>query len=291
MIFNELLYVAFIPLAVAASLTLLAKPARLNPTLTWATAVALAYVTGQIGLALRAGDSLAQLLRPHEAVDWLPFAVLAALGVTTVTSMTAHPWRRLAIGLAVALTIALPLRLLHGSAYDLQWTLAEKLTHIALLAAALGLTWLLLASPREDDHPRLRPILLIVVVSTAAVIVSLSGVFVYGELCGVLAAALTGAFLASRSPCAAGSAGVVTFSLGSLILLAYFYAELTATNAALLLLATWAAAGPMPPFLQSSRAWQNASLRTLLTLVPLAIALAQTIAANQAAPPANPYAI
>jgi hypothetical protein len=274
MILTELIYVALIPVAVAATCAFVAPRVRLKPPLTWAVSVALAYIAGHLGLASRTGDAIALLIRPREAADWLPHAVLVALGITAITTLAPRPWNRCGIALAITLSIGLPLRLLAGSTYDLDWTLLEKSAHIALLAATLGLTWAMLAAAEDNDHPQLRPVLLIVVASGTAVVVTLSGVFVYGELCVVVAAALTGTLLASKTPRVAGAAGVITCSLGSLVLLSCLYAELTATNAALLFTALILAAGPMPAFMSSRPAWRKTSLRLVVTLLPLVVALA-----------------
>lgn len=286
---SELLYVAALPLAVAAIVTLAGRPLRLNAPTAWAMSVAFGYVAGQLGLATRTGDALSEFLHPREAAGWLPHAVLLALCATILAIGAPRPWNRAGIALAILLIIGLPVRLLHGSAYDLRWTLLEKSAAISLLAIALGLMWLALASVTEADHRRLRPVLLIVVTCIIAVVVSLSGVLVYGELCGVLAAALTGAFLASRTPHVAASAGVVTVSLGSLTLLSSFYAELTPTNAALLITAILVAAGPIPAVMSPRPERLKAALRVALTLLPLSIALLQTIAANRAPAAASPY--
>lgn len=289
MIFNELLYVALVPLAVAATIALVAPRLRLDPPNTWAVSIAIGYIAGQFTLGSRTGDALAKFLQPREAADWLPHAVLCALAVTILATLAPRTWNRTGFAFALLVTIGLPLRLLDGSAYDLRWTLAEKSAHIALLSAALSLTWLALASAREADHPRLRPVLLILVACAAAVVVALSGVFVYGELCGVLAAAITGVFIASRSQNLAGAAGVVTCSLGSLILLSCFYAELIAMNAALLLFAMMSAAGPMPTFFAPRRPWLKTAFRIAAAVLPAALALAQTFAANQAPTASSPY--
>ena len=73
--------------------------------------------------------------------------------------------------------------------------------------------------------------------------------------------------------------------------MSYFYAELTPTNAVLLLISILIAGGPMPPFLVSRPAWLKITLRTLLALLPQALALAQALAATQAQSPSNPYAL
>lgn len=289
MILTELLYVAVVPLVTAGTVAIVARPLRIGAPALWPTCVALAYMAGQLGLASRTGNMFASFFQPREAADWLPLAVLWALGVTILAELAPRPWNRIALILAVTLTIALPLRLLAGSAYDLEWTLFEKLAHIALLSATLGLTWLMLAAAHESDHPRIRPLLLIIVACGAAVVVARSGVFVYGELGGVVAAALTGTLLATPKPHLAGAAGVVACSLGCLILLSCFYAELTPMNAALLFSSMMLAAGPMPNSLATRQNWQKTALRLVLTLLPLAIAVFQTLAAARAQTSPDPY--
>jgi hypothetical protein len=290
---TELIYVAIVPFAVAATAALIAWQMRFTPPVVWAVAVGLGYVAAQLALAGRAGaaGAFASLVAPREAVEWLPYAVLFALGLTILATYAPRTWRRLVIILAVMLSIGLPLRLLANSDYSVRWSLLEKLAYISLLSATLGLTWLVLAAARRTEQPRLRPLLLIAVAAGSAVVVALSGVFVYGELCGAVAAALAGAAVASRAWQLEGAAGVVTFSLGSLIVLSCFYAELTTSNAALLFLAMMMAAGRLPEHVSARPAWQQVALRTGLTLLPLAVALAQALAAAQAEMSSNPYAI
>ena len=291
--FSELVYVAIVPFTVAAAAALAARQIRFAPPVVWATAVGLGYIAAQLGLAGRAGAAgvFASLLAPREAVEWLPYAVLFALGLTILATYAPRTWRRLVIALAILLTIGLPLRLLANSDYSVRWSLLEKLAYISLLSATLGLTWLVLASARHTEQPRLRPLLLAVVAAGSAVVVALSGEFVYGEICGALAAALAGTALSSRVWHLEGAAGVVTFSLGSLIVLSCFYAELTTSNAAMLFLAMMMAAGRLPDHVSTRPAWQQAALRTGLTLLPLAVALAQAVTTAQAEMSSNPYAI
>jgi hypothetical protein len=73
--------------------------------------------------------------------------------------------------------------------------------------------------------------------------------------------------------------------------LSCFYAELTTANAALLFLAMLMAAGRLPDHVSTRPAWQQVALRTGLTLLPLAVALAQALATAQADMSSNPYAI
>lgn len=316
MILSELIYVAMAPLIVAAAIAFLCQRMRLPPRVAWGAGVGLGYVAGQLGLASRAGVAriITSLVRPHEAVDWLPHAVLLALGVTILATYAPRAWHRWIVVLTATLSIGLPLRLLAGSAYVTRWSALEKLSYLALLSATFGLTWLLLAAARDDEHPRLRPVLMIVVAAAAAVVVALSGVLVYGELCGVVAAALSGTglvralgatgFASVRLPLSLteslakpaahvrgvnAAAGVLTFSLGSLIVLSSFYAKLTPANAALLFLSLMIAGGRLPGFLSSWPSWQQVAIRAGVCLLPLTIALARAVAAAQASMSASPY--
>jgi hypothetical protein len=114
-------------------------------------------------------------------------------------------------------------------------------------------------------------------------------VFVYGELCGVLVAAIAGTYLVCGDHNLEGAAGVITFSLGTLIVLSYFYAQLNMLNAALLLLATCVGAGRLPTFVTSRSARQQIAIRTALTLLPLAAVLVRLFLASQADVSTDPY--
>jgi hypothetical protein len=270
---HELLYAGFVPLAVATVVALALRRLRWPPALIWAAAPSVGFVAGQLILASRRGITRAvqSLFAPREASEWLPHAVLLALGVTILAAYAPRAGRRLAFGLAGALCIGLPVRLLAGHVAQ-QWSALEKISHLALLGATLTLVWLLLASAR-DVHARLRQALLVVAATGAAIVTALSGSFTLGRMCGVVAAALTGtALVAPRG--LAGAAGVVTVALGGLIIVGVFYARLHPANAALLLFSIAAAAGRAP---QPVTAWPQrlqAALRMALCLVPLAIALA-----------------
>jgi hypothetical protein len=203
-----------------------------------------------------------------------------------------RPWKQAAIVAAVVLTIGVPLRLLAGSVYDTQWSLVEKLGYLPMIASMFGVFWLALSSGRDGEHSRLRPVLLIVAAAGGAVVIALSGALVYGELCGAVAAALAGTFavaLATGNDRVDGAAGPLTFSFVALIVLGYFYAELTLVNAVLLALTTLLAGVRMPAFVASRPPWQSAALRIGLTLLPLAVAVGRTIVAFQADVAADPY--
>ena len=133
-----------------------------------------------------------------------------------------------------------------------QWSPLEKIAYLVLLSAAFGLVWLLLGRGRKGEQAFDRQPCLLLVAIGAAVVLPLSGVLSYGQYCGAVAAAVTGTagglllwchWLRQCSnslrtdwvsSCCYGAAGVLTFSLGSLIVLGYFFASLTITNAVLL---------------------------------------------------------
>lgn len=278
MLLNEVIYVAVAPLLVAAIAAFGLRWVQAPPTVTWATGVALGYIAGQFVLASRAGVGHAfdSLINPHEASHWLPLAVLLALGVTLLATYAPRSWRDGIIALGTLLSVAVPARLLAGHTAQ-QWSMLEKLSHLAILSATLGLVWLLLASAGDDRQPRLRQALLVLVATGAAIVATQSGSFTYGRHCGVVAAALTGVAVVSPRG-VSGAAGVVTFTLGSLVILSCFYAELPPMNAALLFVSLIGAAGRLPEVVSMWPAWRQAALRTALSLVPLALAIGNSMA-------------
>jgi hypothetical protein len=275
---REALLAGVLPLLIAAAVALALRRMRVRAPACWAAGVGVAYVVGQIGLASRRGFArgLQTLLAPREASDWLPHAVLLAMGVAILAAYAPRAWRLGIVALSAALAIGLPLRLLAGHLAQ-QWSALEKISHLALLAATLGLVWLLLAAARDDDFPRLRQVLLVVAALGAAAAITLAGSFTLGRLCGVVAAALAGAALVAPRG-VAGAAGVVAVSLGGLIILGLFYAQLHPAAAALLVVSIVAAAGRLPEALATWPPWQRAVLRTGLCVVPLTVALATNLA-------------
>ena len=295
----ELFWVGLVPLAAAATAMYVARRLGLRPRAAWAASVGAGYVVGQLGLVSRAGfaQAVAGIAMPHEARDWLPWAVALAAG-TSVWVAQAASSRWVGHVLAVVITIAAPTRLLGGSIYLVsRWSAGERVGYLVLLAAAMGLVWWLLEASRDDDQPLVRGLLLIYVAVGSAVALTLSGSFAYGELCGVVAAALTGALISGvvrpgvlkhASPDGLrGAAGPVTMSLGSLILLSYFYAELAGSDAALLVVALVTAGGRLPAVGPAGGGWR-AAVRALLCIVPMALAVAGAYA-DTLSESASPY--
>jgi hypothetical protein len=198
------------------------------------------------------------------------------MGVTILAVYAPRRWRQPVLVLAALLAVGVPARLLAGHLAQ-QWSALEKASHLALLAATLALIWLLLASARDDELPRLRQVLLVIASLGAAIATTLSGSFTIGRLCGIVAAAVTGTALVTPRGLS-GAAGVVTLSLGGLILCGVFYARLNSANATLLLLSIAAAAGRLPEVVSTWPDRPRAALRAALCLTPLAIALAACLA-------------
>jgi len=296
MVASALIFVVVVPLLLAAATAVVVRQLNAPPRIVWAVGTGIGYAAGHFSLKGQAGfgPALRSFVSPHEARDWLPLVALLAMGVTIVRIYAPPEWRRWTVILAVLHSIGVPIRLLAGPVAQ-SWTLWGKLAHLALLPSLFGLVWMLLASVRDDDQPIVRPFLIVVVAAAAAVVIALSGSLVNGKSCGVLAAALTGTAIAaavgavfrsdSGSPtnlvqriagefAVGGAAAVVTFSLGSLILLGHYYSELSATNVALLVAGLVIAGGPLPRFMLPQPAWFGAAIRAVLCLLPLLIAIA-----------------
>jgi hypothetical protein len=297
---SELLWVGVLPCGVASLVMFISSWLGLPARAAWAKSVGGGFVVGQIGLALRVGwkTGLSSLFQPREAGDWLPWLVVAAIGITVLAAYAPRNWQRWIVALAAILAAAAPARLLASSVYvTTRWSTIEKVGVIAVWAAALAVTWALLAAGRANSQPRGRGGLLILVAAGMAATLTLAGSFTYGELCGTMAAALTGSLVLGEvcfstpgnqpdptSDGLSGAAGPITMALGGLVLLCYFYSELSATCAVLLLVALVAAAGRLPTALPQRPLWRVV-LRAALCVVPLAAALALAYSAIQP----NPY--
>ncbi len=292
---TTLLYAGLLPLAAAGLIALLSRQFRVSLQATWACSTAGGFVAGLVGLKSQAGLAVAarSFTQPREAADWLPIIVLLALGVSVLLFAAPPAHRRWTLALAAALTIAVPLRLLSGNVRLAgPWSAFDKFAYLVLLAATLGFVWLLLASGGDEQQSPARLVFLVIVAATTAAVLTLSGALVYGQTCGALAAALAGTslipFLTSwrarvsgravpvggAFPGLTGAAGVITFSLGSLILLGHFFAELSVANAVLLFVSLAAAGTPLPAALLRRPVWQQLAVRIVACLLPLALAIA-----------------
>jgi hypothetical protein len=279
MLTNTNLYAALLPLVASVSIAFIMRQMQTPLPIVWPVAITSGFLAGQFTLRGQSGfaESLHTFLQPHEAVDWLPHIVLLALGVSLVMYLAPARRYRLIV-LAAALCVAAPVRLLSGNLAQ-HWSIGGKVAILILLAAVLGIVWRLLAL-NDDRRPAIIrvPLLIIVAVSTA-VVVTQSGALIYGLSCAAFGAAIAGTALVfafrgtASSSGAASAAGVITFTLGSLIFLSHFYAYLSTTNTVLLVLSLIATAAPLPALLRSGPAWHGNTARFMFCLLPLAIAV------------------
>jgi hypothetical protein len=245
----------------------------------WPVAITSGFLTAQFFLRGQLGfaESVHTFIQPHEAVDWLPHIVLLALGVSLVMHFAPAHRSRL-IALAAALCLVAPIRLLSGDLAQ-HWSIPGKVAILVCLAAAFGLLWLILALDDDRQPAVVRVPLLIFVAVSTALVVTQSGALTYGLTSAAFGAAIAGTaivYLFCGSALSAGataSAGVITITFGSLILLSHFYAFLSVTNAGLLLFSLAATAAPLPVLLRSGRAWQRNMARFVFCLLPSAIAV------------------
>lgn len=289
----EFAWVALLPAAVAVASMWLTRRADVPPRAAWAVSIGLAYVAGQFLLTGRSAfaPALWSSIIPREAHDWLPLIVLAAAGISILAVCAPETWQLAIVGLAGLLVVGTPIRLLAGNIAQ-HWSLNEKIAHLALLAAALAIMWLVLAVADNGHQPRIRTILMILVVSVSATMLVKSGTMLYGQLAGVIAATIAGTAVAEnfrgmprfirvreeKTDCPPHSglscaAGGVALALGSLLLLGHFYAELPTSTAALLALSLVAAGGHLPVFMNRGPTWQQAVVRTVLCLMLLVLAI------------------
>lgn len=284
---------------------------RVSDGLAWPIAVGVAFIVGQAALAAPLGSGVAgwaaglppafeRFVAPREASQWLPALVVAA----TVVALVTHAGRRgryAAVVLGVVLAIGLPLRLLWGSVYTTsQWTAGETAAWIAGIGAALLAIGVLLARQTTEPSPGLKTLRDLMpggVMIAVAVVLATSGSLSYARLAGAAAAALCGAALGGfRIPkdrlVGVKSAAPLTATLGgAMVLLGYFFAEVTAINALLLLAALAATALPTPAF--AAKGWAGFAVRAAFCLVLAGAAAGSAGAAFAKAMQAeadNPYA-
>jgi hypothetical protein len=278
---TDVFWIGVVP-SVAAALAMLVA-SRLRSTAAWSLSVACGLVVGMVAQNVRVGwhTALEKLLHPHAALDWLPWLVLIAAGISTLATYTPRTWQRWLLALACIFAFAVPFRLLASNAAAMgRWTAIEKLGILAFWSASFATLWLTLALARRNRQPLVRGGLLAVVALGIAVTIAASGAITLGELAGVAAASLLGAIgvasaLGRLDDGPSHAAGPLAVMLGSLILLGYTY-DLTAANAALLAVSLAAAAGWLPLGRPDQAPWQ-AAIRAALALVPLGIAAASAI--------------
>ncbi len=303
----EIFWGGVLPAVVAAAVLFVVWRLTGKAASAWRTALVAGYLAGHWALSTSNIGIVATLVKsyqPTEAHDWIPLLIALAM-VPDAIACLGKRGPALAWLLRAALCLFAPWRFFQGSAYlplvalpdfgfeTLEWSTTEAATQIGAIGAMLLFAWFALRVAKEPDGLRTRSALAVVVALGAAITVALSGSLLYGQLLGVLTAALAGTGLASaivgtqRDPEAA--AGPLVLAYGGLLLLANFYAELTTLHTALLLVAMLTAIGWLPRAKKlSPRA--HAIIRTLLCLAALGTAVslaAIDFAATQNA--TNPY--
>jgi hypothetical protein len=290
MLSNFVLYAGVLPLVASAAIAFVLRWLNCPARLTWPAAIAGGIVVARFAVQSQTGvgNALQSLFQPHEAIDWLPLVVLLVLGVSILMHLTRPQRRRRVLALAAGLSFAVPVRLLSGNVRVTHWSLPEKAAYLSSLAVILASIWFLLSTEVDEKETTVRvPLVILLAVGTAITVIQ-SGALIYGLTAAAVAASISGAALAFLLPedrwdggaipirgyrGISGAAGVLTFSLGSLILLGHFYAELSAVNAALLFLSLAATAAPLPAAIRGGPVWRQLVVRSAACLVPLGIAV------------------
>jgi len=276
----------------------------------WSAGLVLGCVTGlwaidahAIGLSM----AIVKSFSPHESRDWLPAAMLLGV-IPGAISGTEKSGRVIAWLLAGMLCVLLPWRLLAGSAYLPSvssveasydgagaWSSFETMVWLGGIGATLFVFWFGAEFDGKSDAWRLRGLLAAVVALGAALTLAMSGSITYGQLLGVLTAALAGSWVVAvmlrleSGPEAA--AGPLVAIFGGVLVLAHFYSELKLLSAGMLLFAMAVAIGGWLPEAKLSCRGKLA-LRCFLCLIPLAIVVtlaAMDFSATQAEVQRNPY--
>ena len=239
---------------------------------------------------------------PSEDQDRLLFVLVpAAVGVEIMAAaLRRAAWMGWVLRLALAAVAARII--LHDSSYitDLagpgsrEWPLGQTWLILLGLAGALAATWALLSLLLTRSSAWSVPATLALVAACAGVTIMLSGYASGGQLGFPLAAALSGAAVASlvigRNADLRGVLGVGLVTLFALLLAGRFFGKLTTMNAVLLLAAPLLGWLPESPYVRRLGPRTRGSMRVALAAVPLVVAL---ILANQkseadAASPSTP---
>jgi hypothetical protein len=226
---------------------------------------------------------------PREDLDRLLILVLPAAGAAEiVTVLLRRPtWIGWVFRLIVAAGAA-PV-LLYGSIYladaagpgTRQWTPAQAVVILLALAGALAANWALLGLLVRRTASRSVTVGVAVGCGGAAVTVMLSGYATGGEIGLPLAAALAGAMVASlglgrgTNAIAALSVGIV--GLFGLVVMGRFFGELHLNLAYLVFFAPLLAWLPELPYAHRLNGTVRAFARVVLTVVPVAVALALAV--------------
>jgi hypothetical protein len=243
------------------------------------------YLTMLSGVAVGAGFLAAYAaiyggfaFPPLQVLDWIPLLLLGALIVFAVDDA-----RNFAPGLRLSLQFVFVLSM----SSLLLWPILGQIDFMGATFTVVGVAVLWFGLWTYADHSAQQNVLsgvtIIAAAAGVAVVSTIMGSILLGQLGVALAAALSGWLLWHwlRIQCPMGHAGtaVAMVALGCLLLVGHFYSELSMSSS-LLLLAALGANLPVS-LLQRSQpglSTQRAALLTgLAALVPVAIAIAITV--------------
>jgi len=250
-------------------------------------AVGLGYLSGHLMITGWAS------FPPTDTTNWLPYFALAAavLGAffpegrasarSAQEESRASETRTWAHRLLFVLVSAGALRLLLKSKFQFSWSLGQGWIWVACLGGAILLLAIILeALVRRSAIAGEVPAFLVITCAGTFGALMLSGSMLLGQFAAVLGAAVFGSLVFSVRKVSQDRGIVPVFSLlmGTLLVSAYFFAELPAVSAGLLIFAPAAALVPI----NISSKLQAFGLRTALVSAPVLVAL---VLAFRSSPP------
>jgi hypothetical protein len=238
-----------------------------------------AFVCLAAGLGYAAGHFLVagvSKLPPADTTNWLPYLGL----VMAVTGAGALPIRRQALRwLLIGLIAGGGLRLLLGPIFRQDSSAgASWLWVVGLSAATVVLSITLNLLSRSPSNKLEAPLCLLIVSAGSAGALILSGSLLLGQFALVLTGSIAGASIAQLRGRAADYSAVVALLLVALLASGYFFADLKAPAAGLLVTAPLFALAPN----RIGRSSVRFAVRLLLVTAPV---LAAVILAFRSSPP------
>jgi hypothetical protein len=236
-------------------------------------ALAVAYLSGHLMITGRVS------FPPADTTNWLPyFAVAAALLGGACALVVVKSWARVFI---FALLSAGALRLLLRPKFQYGWSLGEGWLWVACLAFVFVLLAAILdALVRRSAMAIEVPAFFLMTCGGTFGALLLSGSILLAQFAAVLGGALLGCLVFAAAKVALGRGMIPVFSLltGSLLVSGYFFAELPATSALLLVFAPALALFPI----RLSGKFMAFGVRVALVSIPI---LAALVLAFRASPP------
>ena len=277
---RDILIGIVLPMVFAAvCLVLVARPwgrgSRMHAALGWVLAVALGYGAAHLGLEGVPGE-------PLESQDWILLALLPGAVLIAILQVVPSVPRGIVWAARVLLGAGMPVVLLLSYLRQVGepwavWTAVDAMMWLGGLGAVCSVVWVCLARLERHDPGRSLPLGIGCAAGAAGLTVLMSASQSIGQLGLALAAALLGATLGSiglkRSDAAAGSTAIAPLVLMAVVIVGHFYAELTAANALLLLLAPLGAWVGQVPQVRRRPTWQCGLVRVGAVAVPAVIAV------------------